>query len=600
MAVTTLPSMILDREERRRDRTLFGTVSDDGSVACRTWGEVLEDVLSLAAALTEAGFEAGDRGAIFAYNSAEWYVVDWAIQFLGGVSVPIYMNNTSEQAAYVLADSGARVVFCDTPERKAAVVGQLDRLPDLVRVLTLAKAPDDPERVEALADAVARGLALGGDRHDAIRKAAAAIDPASTATLSYTSGTTGEPKGVVISHDNFIKTIEGTIAEVGIGGGDDERTISYLPLAHIAQRILDQVAFHFGAALYFPPDITKVVDTFAIARPTFLVCVPRVLEKVVTKIENRVAEAPVVRQKIFAWAKAIAFETADRLQEARPLGLGLLLRRALADRLVFRKIRSAFGGEVEYILAGGAPLARDLGRFFLGLGIPIYEVYGLTETTAIVSFDRPDAIRYGTVGKPSSLGDVRLAEDGEILYRGANLFSGYWNKEAATAEAIVDGWFHTGDLGEFDADGYLRIIGRKKELIVTSAGKNIAPIPIEFAIGRHPLIDQLMVVGDQRNYLTALLTLNLEEAQRRFGAGRTAEELAAVADIRSEIEAHIEQVNAGLARYETVKRFEILPGAWSPDTGELTPSMKLKRSVIASMYAEAIDRMYAETASPTH
>ncbi len=590
-AAKTIPALVLEQHGRLRDRVLFGCVPAQGEIRRHTWGEMVERVVAVAVELQNLGFQPGDRGAIFAYNSPEWYVVDWAVQMLGGVSVPVYMNNTAEQAAYVLDDSGAKLVYVDNEARRDAVLGHISRLPSLVRVLTpdaIAKG----ERVEPLSALESRGRAAGEARAKAVKDAVAGIGPKSTATLSYTSGTTGEPKGVILSHENILETTRVCIEEMEIEGGPDERSMSYLPLAHIAQRMMDLTSFYHGAQMYFPSDIQLVTAAFPRVRPTMLVAVPRVLEKVKATIENKVAQAPAMRRRIFAWATKIAFEVAEKVQAGKPLGVRLASKQALADLLVFQKIRGAFGGECRMLLAGGAPLGADLGRFFLGVGLPTYEVFGLTETAAVISFDRPKAIRYGTVGKPARLGEVKIAEDGEILWRGVNVFGGYWKKEAQTAEAMEGGWFHTGDLGAFDADGFLKIIGRKKELIVTSAGKNVAPIPIEFGITRCTLVDQVMVVGDEKNYLTALLTLNLDEAKRRFGADRTLEALAEAA--RPALAAHIDQVNATLARYETVKKFEVLTTPWSTDGGELTPSLKMKRRVIAQKYRDRIEKMYSQ------
>ncbi|MBI4615095.1 MAG: long-chain fatty acid--CoA ligase [Planctomycetes bacterium] len=602
MKARTLPGVLLEQAREMPGRTAFGHFEPGKPLVTFTWAEIRDRVLSLAAALEDLGLAKGDRGSVFAYNSPCWYVTDFAIQVLGGVSVPIYMNNTGEQAAYVLADSGAKVVYVDSKERLEALLPELPRLPALVRVLvpeSLAGFAAGSGRVETLAALEARGRASDAARREKIAAGVASIDPDSTVTLSYTSGTTGEPKGVRLSHANVLVTVETVSGVVGEKWTPEDRVVSYLPLAHIAQRMMDLAALYHGAQLYFPGEIKQVLDCVQAVRPTVFMGVPRVLEKVRAGIENKVALAPARRQRIFRWAVGVGLAVTDCVEAGRTPGLWLAFKNRIADRLVFRKIRAALGGEVRYILAGGAPLARDLGRFFYAVGLPTFEVFGLTETTALVTVNRPGKLRYGTVGATAGLGEIKIAEDGEILFRGPNVFAGYWNKEQATAEAIRDGWFYTGDLGEFTPDGFLKVTGRKKELLKTSGGKYVAPLPIEASLVRHPLVDQVMVVGDNWHYLTALFTMNLEEARRRHGADRTNVALADLPELRSELARHVEKVNQTLARYETVKRFDVLPDTWTPETGELTPTMKLKRRVIVEKYREKIERMYSAPAVET-
>lgn len=524
--------------------------------------EFADDVRRVAGALVAAGIEAGDRVAIMSRTRYEWTVADYAIWAADAVTVPIYETSSAEQVEWIRSDSGANAIFVESDEHEKTIaatggfanVWRLDRLP--------SAETEVPETTRGAAD---------------------------LATIIYTSGTTGRPKGCEITHANLLatarNTIEGALPEVF--GLSDGSTLLFLPLAHVFARLIQVGCVESGVTLGHAPDLTGLVEDLGSFRPTFLLAVPRVFEKVYNGAEQKAAADG--KGKIFH----AAAETAIAYSRASSPGIGLRLRHALFDKLVYGKLRAAVGGRVTHAVSGGAALGERLGHFFDGVGITILEGYGLTETTAPASVNLPNDNRIGTVGRAIPGTAIRIAGDGEVLIKGPNVFQGYWHNDEATKDALDDGWFHTGDLGELDDDGFLTITGRKKEIIVTAGGKNVAPAPLEDRLRAHPLISQCMLVGDGRKFIGCLITLDAEALENwRQQHGRTAAP-AEDADLRAEIDAAVTEANASVSRAEAIKQYRILETDFTEESGHLTPTLKVKRDAVTRDFAEEIEALYA-------
>ncbi|MFC6886360.1 MULTISPECIES: AMP-dependent synthetase/ligase [Actinomadura] len=549
-----------------------------------TAAEFAADAARVAKGLVAAGIEPGDRVALMSRTRYEWTVLDYAIWTAGAVTVPIYETSSAEQVEWIVGDSGAKAAFAETPAHRELIAEVRDRLPGLAHVWGVEAAD---------LDAVA---ADGADVTDAAveerRRSRTASD---VATLVYTSGTTGRPKGCELTHGNLVYTarnaVQGAISEIVVDGSS---TLLFLPLAHVFARLI-QVACVEGGLVLGHSDIPNLLPDLATFRPTFLLAVPRVFEKVYNGAEQKAAAEG--KGKVFKAAADTAIAYSRALDSGGP-SLGLKAKHKVFDVLVYGKLRAAVGGRVQYAVSGGAALGERLGHFFRGVGITILEGYGLTETTAPASVNRPTAIRVGTVGKPIPGVTVRIAEDGEVLVKGVNVLRGYWNNESATKESLEDGWFHTGDLGSLDADGFLSITGRKKEILVTAAGKNVAPAPLEDRIRANPLVSQCLVVGDGRKFIGALITLD-EEAlapwKERKGrpAEMTVEELRRDPDLVAEIDAAVANANRSVSHAEAIKKYEILGVDFTEEAGHLTPSLKVRRHQVMKDFAEEIDRLYA-------
>jgi long-chain acyl-CoA synthetase len=557
-----------------------------------TWGEVdwtaMENrVLEVAAALLELDLAPGERVAILGMTSPEWLEVDMAILACGAVTVPLYPNCTAAECRYILEDSEAVAAFAGTPELRARV----DR-PGLRAVVTIAAAERPEESLEAFR---ARGRqALPGRRAEILARSAA-LQPSDLASLAYTSGTTGTPKGVLHTHRNHLASIA-AVEPIGLIG-KDEVNFLFLPLAHGFGRLVAQLDMSVGAVTAFARGPDTIAEDLRATRPHVLPAVPRLLEKLHARIlAGRAAAAP-RKQRLFDWALDVGRRRARLREEGRPVPLGLRLRDALAHRLVFARIHRLLGGRVRYIISGAAPLSPEVAAFFHALRLPVLEGYGLTETTPSLTVNRPDRFRLGTVGLPLDCCTIRLAADGEILARGDNIAIGYHRQPQATAETFdAEGWLHTGDVGEVDADGFLRITDRKKDLIKTSIGKYVAPQHVENLLKLQPHISQAAVIGDGRPYCVALLTLDAEAmAAWARGQGLPSMEPATLAQdpaVRTLIGEEVAAANRELARHERVNRFFILPRELSIEGGELTPTLKVKRRVLAERHQREIAELY--------
>ncbi len=554
--------------------------------------ELLSRVYALANAFANWGIVKGDRIALLAENRWEWPVVDFATLVLGAVDVPIYSTLTAEQIAKLLIDSGARIAVVST-EAQYRKIAAIRSQTQLERILVMDQVPglESTLSVIALSSLLenAAATASGVDIERWLRSFA--VKPQDLATLIYTSGTTGDSKGVMLTHGNIASNLNYSTRT--FTWSPNSSCISFLPLSHITARHLDYALFCYGATLAYCGNFDRLPAALTAIQPTVFVAVPRVYEKIRDVVQQRAATKPAVK-KLFNWALATGHRQRDEILRGKTPSS---LRWRLADRLVFKKVKQAFGGRVRDYIAGGAPLGLATAGWFADVGIRIFEGYGLTETSPVLALNNARDHRMGSVGKPIETVECRFASDGELLVRGPFVFTGYWKKPDATAEAIeADGWFHTGDIGRQDEDGFLYITDRKKELIKTSGGKMIAPAPIESKLNNSPLVANAVLVGDRHKFLSVLIAPNFPALESLAGgkgiAFSSRPELVKNPVVQAEYHALIDSVNEGLANFETIKRFHLVADEWSIDSGELTPSMKLKRRVVAQRYAEEIAAFY--------
>ncbi len=549
-----------------------------------TTEQFLAQVVEVAKGLVASGIGLGDRVGILAANCYEWTLFDFAIWVAGAASVPIYVTSSAEQIEWILSDSGAAAVITENSALTERVDQVRDRLTDLKQVWRI-----DDRAVEAL---VMAGKDVADDVLDRHR---AAVRPDDLATLIYTSGTTGRPKGVALTHRNLYAACRNATEYLAVlFKGDEASTLLFLPLAHVYGRMVEVAAFMARATLGHWADVKTLTDNLAAFKPTFLLSVPYVLEKVYNGARQKAHAGG--KGRIFDAAAATAIEFSEAGGKA---GLGLKLKHALFDRLVYSKLRAALGGQVKYAISGGAALGLRLTHFFRGVGITVYEGYGLTESSAASVTNSPLAAKPGTVGRPLPGTSVRISAEGEIQLRGEAIFTQYWQNETATAEAIAsDGWFATGDLGELDDDGFLKITGRKKEILVTSGGKNVAPSVIEDRIAAHPLVGQALVVGDGQKYIAALITIDADyfgywKTTAGKAASATVTDLATDPDLLAEVQKAVDEGNLAVSKAESVRKFRILDTEFNPENGYLTPSLKLKRNIIMKDFAKEVDALYS-------
>jgi long-chain acyl-CoA synthetase len=553
-----------------------------------TAAEFGDQVLAVAKGLLAAGIETGDRVALMSKTRYEWTLFDFAILSIGAVVVPIYETSSAEQVQWILSDAGAKAVVVET-----AAHGELV---DLAR----PEAPELQNVWQIDADAVSLLTERGESVDDgAVLKRLEATRPSDLASLIYTSGTTGRPKGCELTHSNFLAEV----FEITSGQQDlfneHSSTLLFLPIAHVFGRAIEVGAIATGTTLGHTADIKNLIPDLAVFKPVFVLSVPRVFEKVYNTAKQRAHSEG--KGAIFDRAEQVAIAYSQSL-DARGPGLLLKLQHVLFDRLVYSRLRAALGGRCKAAISGGAPLGARLGHFFRGIGVTIYEGYGLTETTAGIFLNVPGKLKVGTVGRPVGGTSIRIAEDGEIMLSGPVVFRGYWRNEAATADVIEDRggkqWFHTGDIGEIDNDGFLKITGRKKELIVTANGKNVAPAVLEDRVRAHWLISQCLVVGDQQPFIAALITIDAEAFptwQQRAGksAELTLADLVDDPDLHAEVQHAVDEANKAVSQAEAIKKFTILPEDWTEATGQLTPSLKLKRNIVLNECAREIASLYS-------
>ncbi len=566
----------------KRDGAWRGTSSEEFRTA------VEETALGLAG----LGIGKGDSVAILSENRPEWAFADFATLALGAADVPIYPSLTPTQVRYILSDSRAKAVFVSTPAQAAKVAEAKGELPGLGHVIGIEPAPG----TLPLAELRARGRAALASEPDAVRKRAAGVVPSDLATIIYTSGTTGDPKGVMLSHRNLVSNVLAAAA-VFPQIQPDWTALSFLPLCHSFERTAGHnFMLHSGVTIAYAESVERVPDNILEVRPDIMCSVPRLYEKMYARINEKVARDSGLRQALFRWALAAGRQGFAARVARRAPGLLLRLKLALADRLVFSKIKARTGGRLKLFISGGAPLAREIAEFFGAAGMLICEGYGLTETSPVITCNRPDRMKPGTVGLPLDAVEVRIAEDGEILSRGPHIMLGYFGRPEATREAIdADGYFHTGDLGHVDADGFLVITDRKKDIIATSGGKKIAPQPIENKLKTNRFFAEVVMIGDRRKFAVALVVPNYEVLlawAKERGITATREELVRRPEVVSHYLDLVSSMTGDLAQFEKIKKLALLPKELSQEAGELTPTLKVKRRVVEERYRSLIDEMY--------
>jgi long-chain acyl-CoA synthetase len=592
MSLRTLNDVFLAVVERQRSNVMLQRLGDEwvpiSSEALR------KRVVAVSGELQRWGIGKGDRVAILSENRPEWTIADFASLLIGAVTVPIYATLTAEQTAYILRDSGARVVFLSSEAQLQKVLSI--RGQTALEKLVVMDAIDGADAVRMAAMEYSGGASSGAGL-ETLQGTAGSVSPDDLATIIYTSGTTGTPKGVMLTHDNMASNLNCSLAEFPVQPGDV--SISFLPLSHVTARHVDFALLYRGVTLAHLAVVTQLPQVLLEVKPTFFVAVPRVYEKIHFQTEQKAQGFP--NSTFYNWALSVGREhQAEVLAGQKPTSRSW----RLAERLLYSKVRAGLGGRLEIFISGGAPLGRELAEWYAAIGIRIHEGYGLTETSPVIAVNTPQAHKIGTVGKPLPNLEVRIAEDGEVLVRGPSVFKQYWNKAKETQGAFVDGWFKTGDIGNLDADRFLSITDRKKDLIKTSGGKFIAPQPIENSLKHNVLVAEAVVLGEKHKFPAVLIAPNfplLEEWARSHElAFASRQELVAHPEVRAVYEGIVDDLNRNMARYEKLKRVLLVADEFSAENGTLTASMKLRRRVVEERYRQQIEEMYeqAETAGP--
>ena len=570
-------------------------VKKDGAWKNISSAEFRTAVEEVSAGFSALGLKSLDRIALIGENRPEWAYCDLGGLCARATVVTIYPNLPANQAAYILKDSGARLVVASNREQTEKILSVRTQAPAVEHVIVMDDDLAIPGTQSLASVREAGRKALAFDK-DLVRRNAAAVQPGDLATLIYTSGTTGDPKGVMLTHANIGSNVEECAKEIFGLLGPEDSILSFLPLCHVFERTGGEfVMLKRGVTIAYAENMDKVPSNLLEIRPTILIAVPRLYEKIMARVRDKVAAAAPFRQKLFAAAEQAGREVYLRKERNESIPFGLSIKHAILDRIVLSEVRARLGGRVKLSVSGGAALPKEIGIFFGAMGLPILEGYGLTETSPVITVNTPRFHRTGSVGKPIPGVEVKIAEDGEICTRGPHVMKGYFNKPEATAEAIdKDGYFHTGDIGRIDEDGYLYITDRKKDLIVTSGGKNIAPQPIENTLKTHPLIGEIVMVGNARNFPTALVVPNFENLGRSAGVSDASREaLVANPSAVELVQKAIDDLSKDLAQYERIKKITLLPKEFSIEAGELTPTMKVKRRVVEAKHKDLIDRMYA-------
>ena len=596
---TTIPALFRRQVERYGDRAAL-LHRRDGAYQPISWDDYNRRVRDFALGLIALGLEPRQQVALLSENRPEWVVADLAILSAGAVNVPIYMTLTPKQIEYLLSDSQSRIIIVSNAAQLDKVLKAKPNLP-LLRHIICIECPEprpDPS-VRSYDEVLAMGAAWAREHGTAaLDDRVAALAPDDLASIIYTSGTTGDPKGVMLSHYNFLSNAEASLEILPID--DRDLSLNFLPLSHVFARTCDHyVMIACGGTIAFAETVDTVAENMIEVRPTLMIAVPRFYEKTYARIMDIAARLSPNQRTVFAWALRVGEARIKALNERRRPGPWLRAKLALAHWLVYRQIHAQLGGRLRFFTSGGGPLSRELAEFFGSVGVKICEGYGLTESSPTISVNRLDSIRYGTVGPPIPGVEVRIAPDGEILCRGPLVMMGYFGKPKETAETIVDGWLHTGDIGVLDEDGYLAITDRKKDIIVTAGGKNVAPQLIENALKTDPFISQVVIHGDKRKFLSALIVPNFEQlepwAREQGLAFDSRAELVGMREVHDLIERRLTDKLRDFARYEQIRRFTLLDREFSMGSGEVTPSLKIKRKVVAERYADLIEAMYRDT-----
>jgi long-chain acyl-CoA synthetase len=574
--------------ERHADLPAVTYKDEAGQWVSKTYGEVGDIVRRLALGLIELGIEKGDKVSILANTRPEWTYFDFAALSVGATVVPIYQTNSPDECQYVLENSDAKAVIVEDDEQLAKIDAIRGRVPKLERVI----------RMEGTGGAISMDelIEAGSGRSDSEwEQRWQSVTPDDICTCIYTSGTTGPPKGCVISHGNYRSMVTMALDESVLE--QNTTTYLFLPLAHSFALLIQLLSFDLGGNIaYWERDPLKIVPNLAEVKPDYFPSVPRIFEKIYTAATSEVEKSGGLRKLVFNWSIRVGRKVRERERSGQRVGWLLRKQYEFADKQVLSKIRALFGGRMKNCVTGAAPINPEILRFFDAAGVLILEGWGMTETSTAATVARPDAFKFGKVGKAFAGCEIKIADDGEILVRGPNVFQGYYKNEEATRETLEGGWLHTGDIGELDEDGYLSITGRKKDIIITAGGKNITPANLETEIKQSPYVSQCVVIGDRRPYLVALITLDMEECAKLAQENGWPADPAALADhegMKQLIQEHLDDVNEKFARVEQVKKFEILPRDLSQETGELTPTLKVKRNVVAEKYEQKVDALYA-------
>ncbi len=591
--VSTLPQLLANTIKSFVKDDLMLKKKDGAYVPIST-GELGDTIRELCLGLNSLGFRAGDKLCLLSENRPEWVMTDFATLCAGGLTVPIYTTLVPDQIQYIIDDSDATIVVvsnADHWKKIEAIRGQLGKVRHILMI-------DGPAPAGALSFEAVRekGRALATAMPGLFDELVARVKPGDEASLIYTSGTTGAPKGVILTHDNFLSNIK-TVHQI-VEFTEKDVCLSFLPLSHVLERMVTFTYLYAGCTIAYAESVETVAQNLLEVKPTIMVSVPRVFEKIYTKVMDQILISPALRRKIFFWALNVGRQYGARKLAGRPIPTVLGVKRSIAHKLVYSKIIARTGGRVRFFVSGGAPLSKEIAEFFYALGLIILEGYGLTETAPVLSVNTLHHLRLGTVGKPMPGVEILIAADGEILAKGPNVMKGYYKKAAETREVFEGGWFHTGDVGHIDEDGYLVITDRKKDLIVTSGGKNIAPQPIENLLKTSPYIANAVVVGDRKRFVSALVVPEFEKleafARQRDIPFRDREELVRDARIVELMRAEVDKATPLLASYERIKKIVLLGRDFEIEKGEITPSLKIRRSIIEGKYQELIEAMYKE------
>ena len=561
-----------------------------------THRQALERVQAISLGLRELGVKQGDKVALISENRPEWALTDYACLCARATDVPIYPTLTAQQTAYILRDSESVAVFCSTAAQVDKVLGVRGDLPGLRHIVVFDRdGANQRPGVISLAALEDKGRAVVS-KHPRWKEEALSVGPDDLATLIYTSGTTGDPKGVMLSHHNIWSNVQASLQIIPIGIGDE--CLSMLPLSHSYERMVDYTLFQAGVIINYAESFDTVAANLQEVKPSVVLSVPRLYEKVYARVLENALSGSAIKRNIFFWAKRAGEQWATLSLAGLPIPGGLALKKKIADSLVFAKLRARTGGRIRFFVSGAAPLSADIAKFFYSAGLPILEGYGLTESSPVLTLNPLDRIKLGTVGRAIPGVELKIASDGEILARGPNIMQGYYKLPEATRETVdQDGWLHTGDIGELDSDGYLKITDRKKELLKTAGGKYIAPQPIELAVKRNKFVANAMLYGDRRKFPIILIVPNFDNlerwAQERSLTYRSRAELIALPDVRAKVEREVMSMLTHLARFETPKKVVLIEKDFAIESGELTPTLKVKRRVVEQHYKDLIDAAYS-------
>ena len=595
MSYNTIAQLFLDSCAKYPDNKVYHD-KVDGQWQALTYSDVLATVENFAYGLASLGIEQGDKVAILSNNNSKWAMADFAIICLGGVTVTVYPTLVATQIEYIIDNSDTKLIITEDDSQTEKIMDFMAHSPTLDKIVSIKESEKYSDRVQTF-DAVA----AAGEKHKAgagfyFLERANAIQPGDLLTLIYTSGTTGNPKGVMLTHDNLVSNVKASLKATHVDESDIR--LSFLPLSHVFERMVGHfTGFTVGGQGWFAESIDKVAENMGEVRPTIMASVPRLYEKIYNRIIENVNTYPALRKKIFWWAIGVGKKAIPLKQKGKSPTGWLGFRHAVADKLVFSKLKERIGGRLRFFMSGGAPLPKEIGEFFLAADIKILEGYGLTETSPVITTNREHSFKFGTVGVPIDGVEVKIAEDGEILCKGPNVMKGYYKNDEATAEAIDgDNWFYTGDIGEFDEDGFLKITDRKKSLIVTSGGKNIAPAPLENALLTSAFIEQCLVVGDRRNFISALVVPAFD-ALKTWCTDKDIETtdmdtILAHTDVQAHYQQIIDKAMEGFSRFEQVKKCALVNREWTIEDNELTPTLKVKRKVVTSHFDSLIDSIY--------